>query len=225
MTSQTSQTKPRLFIGNKNYSSWSMRPWLALRWGGIAFDETVIPLLQGAAKTTAIRAVSPTGKVPVLVTDGVTIYDSLAIGLWAAEQAPSLLPTDPLVRALGWSAIAEMHAGFQALRRDLSMNMRRRVVVKAFADDVTADIARVTELWTSLRARHAHSGPWLLGTRSLADAFYAPVVTRFRTYGVPLTSTMQAYAETVLGDSDVLAWERDAIAETWTMPGTDSLFG
>lgn len=228
----TTTTKPTLYIGNKNYSSWSLRPWLALRWAGVAFEETIIPLQgpgYGAAKIPAVLAVSPTGKVPALVVTKpsgghTTIWDSLAICEWAAEQNKALWPADGLDRAWARSVVAEMHSGFGAVRRDLSMNLRRRVAVKSFGDDVNADIARIFALWTQLRAAHGSRGPWLFGERSVADAFYAPVVTRFRTYGVTLPGPLQHYADTVLNDADFLSWEQAATSEEWTMPSTDSLY-
>ena len=226
--------KPTLFIGNKNYSSWSLRPWLALRWAGVAFDETLIPLQgpgYGQAKIAAVLAVSPTGKVPALTIGNTTIWDSLAICEWAAEQAPansdgtsSLWPKDGVERAWARSTVAEMHSGFSAVRRDFSMNLRRRVTPKAVADDVSVDIGRICALFTQLRTQFGARGPWLIGERSIADAFYAPVVTRFRTYGVPLTPVLAHYSETVLTDADFKQWEDAALIEEFTMPATDSLY-
>jgi len=163
---------PVLFIGNKNYSSWSMRPWLALKWGGIAFEERIIPLGvegYGQSQIKDVRAISPSGRVPALHVGGVVIHESLAICEWAAEQAPSLWPADALKRAEARAAASEMHAGFAALRRDMSCNIRRRL--KAAPDwpaDTRADLAQLFDLWGRLRA--AHGGPFLFGERSIADA-------------------------------------------------------
>jgi glutathione S-transferase len=220
-------TTPVLFIGNKNYSSWSMRPWLALTWGGIAFEERVIPLggpHYGKSVNPDILAVSPSGRVPALQLGELTVWDSLAICEWAAEQASGLWPADARIRAEARSVAAEMHAGFGGLRRDLSMNIRRRVSIPNFASDTAGDIERVQEVWGDLRSRFADRGDWLFGQRSIADAMFAPVCTRFRTYGVSLTPTTQAYCNTMFADADFKRWEADAIAEPWTIDVTDALY-
>lgn len=213
-----------LAIGNKNYSSWSMRPWLALRWGQIAFTEQVIPLGSRDGKPNpAILALSDSGRVPVLtLADGTRLHESLAICEWAAEQAPALWPADPVLRALGRSAAAEMHAGFAALRREMPMNLRRRKPDHTISAAAEADIARVQALWQALRARSGSLGPWLCGTRSVVDAMYAPVATRFRTYGTALSPVSQAWCDTLLADPDFQAWDQAASAETWTIPETDA---
>jgi glutathione S-transferase len=222
--------RPKLYIGNKNYSSWSMRPWLALTWAGLDFEEVLIPLGgpgYGKSKIAEILAVSPSGKVPALEWQGHTLWDSLAICEWAAEQRPAvqLWPTEPMVRALARAAACEMHSGFAALRRDLSMNIRRRADIRTpWAEDVREDIARVQELWAGLRARFADAGPYLFGRRSIADAMFAPVATRFRTYGVALEPVCAAYCATIFADAAFQAWERAAQAETWTIPVTDNLY-
>ncbi len=221
-------TTPKLYLGNKNYSSWSMRPWLALRWGGVAFEEFVIPLGgegYGKSRIKEIVAISPSGRVPALHVDGLVINDSLAICEWANEAAPDarLWPEAPAARALGRAAAAEMHAGFAALRRDMSMNIRRRLPAPpAWPDDTRADLVRLFELWAALLDRFG--GPWLVGSRSIADAMYAPVVTRLRTYAVETPPPLRAYCETVLNDPDVRAWEEAASAESWTIPQADCLY-
>lgn len=219
-------TAPVLYIGNKNYSSWSMRPWLALKWGGIDFEERVIALGgpgYGKSKIAEVLAVSPSGRVPALEVDGATIWDSLAIAEWAAERAPSLWPADAQVRAVARSAAAEMHSGFAALRRDGSMNVRRRAGKRDWPDDTRADIARLEELWSALRTAYGAGGPFLFGARSIADAFYAPVCTRLRTYDVAVGDTAQAYCTVVFADDAFQEWERGALAETWTIPQSDAL--
>jgi glutathione S-transferase len=220
-------TQPVLTIGNKNYSSWSMRPWLALRWAGVAFEERVVPLgPRGAGVNPAIAALSDTARVPVLELGGVRLHESLAICEWAAEQGAAvgrpLLPADPLLRALVRSASAEMHAGFAALRRELPMNLRRRKEDHAVSEAAAADIARVQQLWERLRARTGHLGPWLGGQRSIADAMFAPVATRFRTYGTALSPVAQAWCDTLLADPDFQAWDAAAADEPWTIPETDA---
>lgn len=207
--------KPRLFIGNLNYSSWSLRPWLCLRWAGIELDETVIDLDQpgyGEGKIAEVLAVSPTGKVPALQVGDHAIWDSLAIAEWAAEVNPQLWPEDPWRRAVARSVTCEMHSGFAAVRRDLSMNLRRRVKATGLGPDVVAEIARIDQLWATTRARFGGSGDHLFGRRSIADAFFTPVATRFRTYGVDLSAAAQRYADTLLQDPAFLDWEARVLA-------------
>jgi glutathione S-transferase len=223
-------TRPKLYIGNKNYSSWSLRPWLALTWAGLDFEEVVIPLGgpgYGKSKIAEVVAVSPSGRVPALEWQGVTVWDSLAICEWAAEQRPAtqLWPTDPMTRAVARAAACEMHSGFAALRRDLSMNIRRRATVSApWPEDTAGDIARVQELWADLRARFGGEGPYLFGRRGIVDAMFAPVATRFRTYGVTLDAVSEAYCATIFADAAFQAWERAASTEAWTIPVTDTLY-
>ncbi|MBS0385958.1 MAG: glutathione S-transferase family protein [Proteobacteria bacterium] len=216
---------PVLYIGNKNYSSWSMRPWLALKWGGIAFEERVIPLDvegYGRSQIKEVREVSPSGRVPALHVSGVAIYESLAICEWAAEQTPSLWPQDALVRAQARSAAAEMHAGFAALRRDMSMNIRRRLEhAPDWPGDTRADLKQLESIWSNLLDRSG--GPYLFGGRSIADAMFAPVATRLRTYAVEISPQAQAYCATILADAAFLEWERAAIAERWTIEQTEAL--
>lgn len=217
---------PVLHIGNKNYSSWSLRPWLALKWGGIAFSEQIIPLGgegYGRSEIAAVRAVSPSGRVPALHIDGAVIYESLAICEWAAEQAPDLWPAAPLQRAEARSVASEMHAGFAALRRDMSMNIRRRVTPPPpWPDDTRADLDRLYALWGDLHARHG--GPFLFGGRSIADAMFAPVATRLRTYGVAAPDHALAYCATIFADAAFQEWERAAHDEPWTIEQTEALY-
>jgi len=217
---------PVLYIGNKNYSSWSMRPWLALKWGGIAFEERIIPLGgegYGKSQIKAVRAVSPSGRVPALLVVKTTIHESLAICEWAAEQAPSLWPEQALERAEARAAASEMHAGFAALRRDMSMNIRRRVErTPAWPEDTRADLERLFALWDHLLA--ASGGPYLFCKRTVVDAMFAPVVTRLRTYAVETPPSAQNYCSTIFGDDAFQEWERAAIAETWTIDQTEALY-
>lgn len=221
-------TAPTLFIGNKAYSSWSMRPWLALKWAGVVFEERVIPLGgvgYGKSKIPEVLAVSPSGRVPALEIDGLTIWDSLAICEWAAEQHPALWPQDPIARALARSAAAEMHSGFAALRGHYSMNLRRKgqPTKQPPADNVLADIARIDELWSHLRGRFGGAGAHLCGPRSIADAMFTPVATRFRSYGVALSAPAQAYADTLLADPAFQEWDAAAQVEPWFIPSADDL--
>ena len=177
----------RLFMGNRNYSSWSMRAWLALRLTGVDFEEQVFPLGEPGVRER-IRAHSPTGRVPALQDGELTVWDSLAIAEYLAERHPDagLWPADPGARAR-----AEMHSGFAALRANMPFNVRRRSPGKGRAPGVQEDIERIVGLW---RECLAAGGPFLFGEFGLADAFYAPVVLRFRTYGVPLDSPEAGWA-------------------------------
>lgn len=219
---------PVLHIGNKNYSSWSMRPWLALKWAGVPFEENVIPLGgegYGLSKIKAVVAVSPSGRVPVLHIGDAAIHDSLAICEWAAEQTPSLWPAHPLIRAQARSAACEMHSGFAAMRRDLSMNVRRRLnAPPLLADDVRADLDRLYALWGGLRARHGDAGQFLFGARTIADAMFAPVATRLRTYAIDAPESAQAYCAAIFADPAFQEWERAAEAEPWSIEQTEALY-
>jgi glutathione S-transferase len=219
---------PVLYVGNKNYSSWSLRPWLALKWGGVPFEERVIPLGgegYGRAEIKDVKAVSPSGRVPVLHIGDHVISDSLAIAEWAAEQTRALWPEDALVRAEARAAACEMHSGFAGLRRDMPMNIRRRLErTPDWAEDVRADLKRLFALWGGLRARYGDQGPFLFGQRCIADAMFAPVATRLRTYGVRAPDTAQAYCETIFADPAFKDWEAAAMAETWTIGVTEKFY-
>ena len=213
-----------LYIGNKNYSSWSLRPWLVLRWGGIAFEERLIQLGgdgYGSRRIAEVVAISPSGCVPALHVGETVVWESIAIAEWAAERSPALWPKDALARARARSVPAEIHGGFHALRRDLSMNLRRRMSEPAWPEDTRADIARIHALWRGCLEQSG--GPWLFGARSIADAFYAPVVGRFRTYGVKVPAELERYAATVWGDADLREWDQAATKEPWSIPSTDAL--
>ncbi len=217
---------PILYIGNKNYSSWSMRPWLALKWGGIAFEERIIPLGgegYGRSQIKEVRAVSPSGHVPALHVDGAVIYESLAICEWAAEQAPSLWPADARARAQARSASSEMHAGFFAVREAMSCNIRRRLArEQEWRGAVRADLAQLFDLW--LRLLNEYGGPFLFGQRSIADAMYAPVCTRLRTYAVTTPHFAQAYCSAIFADAAFQEWERAGKAEPWTIEQAEELY-
>ena len=217
-----------LVIGNKNYSSWSLRPWLALRMAGIAFDEALIPLGgegYGHGRIPAVRAVSPSGRVPALRLGELTLWDSLAICEWAAEQRPEagLWPSEPMTRALCRSVVYEMHAGFASLRAEAGMNLRRRTGPRAWSETTRDDLARLAALWNDLRDAHGHGGDHLFGRRTLADVFFTPVATRVRSYGIALDEVSSRYVETLLADADFRAWEADALREPWHIPSTDAL--
>lgn len=219
-----------LYIGNKNYSSWSMRPWLCLKWAHIPSEEREIQLAQPGYGRQAIKdvlRVAPNGRVPALHTGDLVVWDSLAIAEWAAEEAPAaqLWPRDRRLRTEARAVVAEMHSGFAAVRRDLSMNILRRVEVREWPADTSADLQRIEALWTQLRSRHSASGPWLFGERSIADAFYAPVATRMRTYGVKLTRAAQSYCDAVFADRDFKVWEAACEANSWDKHGYSTIDG
>jgi glutathione S-transferase len=199
-----------LYLGNKNYSSWSLRGWLATAMSGLEFDEEVIPLGESDTSET-IRKYSPSGRVPVLHHDGFVVWDSLAIGEYLAGIVRrQLWPGDAQARAIARAVSAEMHSGFPALREELPMNVRRSYSDFAISPEAQADINRVTAIWRDCRARFGKGGPFLFGRLCLADAMYAPVVTRFRTYGVELEGSAADYAEAVLDLPEMKSWAQDA---------------
>lgn len=219
-------TTPTLFIGNKNYSSWSMRPWLALRWAGIDFNEVMIPLgPRGLGANPEIVAVNPAGTLPVLkLSDGTIVSDSLAICEWAQDRCPQagLWPEDTTARALARSAACEMHSGFGALRQHYPMNIKRTKSDHRQSPAAHDNIARIEALLGGLSARFDATGTgWIFGQRTIVDAYFAPVATRFRTYQVPLSPTLQKWCDTLFADSVFQDWERAAMAETWTIEETD----
>ena len=208
-----------LVIGDKNYSSWSLRPWLALKACGAPFDEERIRLRQPDSKSEIFRH-SPSGKVPALKTDIGVIYDSLAIVEYLAEQYPNaeLWPKDAEARAAARSISAEMHAGFQALRNDMPMDLISRLKMPALSDTLRANIGRVVSIWRDTRERFGQNGPFLLGAFTNVDAMYAPVATRFRTYGVPLENfgddgTAATYVDTIYAMPEMREWMAGAKAE------------
>ncbi len=205
--------KPQLIIGNKNYSSWSLRPWLSLCKAGIEFEEIYIPLFSGGFKERLLEY-SPAGKVPIYFDGDIAVWDSLAIVEYLAEGAPQLWPTDPGQRAEARSICAEMHSGFAALRAAMPMNCRRVGRVIHQVQGIADDIARIQSIWNQCRTRNEASGPWLYGQFSNADAMYAPVVSRFNTYGVTGSSLVNDYIQTVLNDADMQRWYQAAEAES-----------
>ncbi len=210
-----------LYIGNKNYSSWSMRPWVLLRQAGIPFQEVMVRFDDMAAQSAFRRtmaAVTPVGKVPVLVDDGLVIWDTLAIAEYLAEQFPdrALWPADRAARARARSICAEMHSGFSALRSACGMNIEAKlphIGALALRDQpaVRADLARIVAMWSELLAQHG--GPMLFGAFSIADAYYAPVAMRIRTYALPVPADVEAYINRLVALPGVAAWMTDALAE------------
>jgi glutathione S-transferase len=208
----------RLIIGNKNYSSWSMRPWIAMKVAGIPFDETVIQLyVEGSVEK--IKAQSPAGKVPILFDGAVRVWESLAILEYLAEKFPSagLWPADPVARAQARAISTEMHAGFVPLRTECAMNMARPVETRTLSADAKANIARVQDIWTEARTRFGAGGPFLFGSFSAADAMYAPIVSRFETYGIEVTAPVKAYMQAMIALPAWQEWRRAALKETWVI--------
>ncbi|CAN5179835.1 glutathione S-transferase family protein [soil metagenome] len=205
-----------LAIGNKNYSSWSMRPWMALKATGIAFDEVEIPLYTGPADKRRILDFTRSGKVPALVDGDIAVWDSLAIIEYVAERFPDarLWPQDVASRAHARSVSAEMHSGFMALRNECGMNIHRPVRSKPLSDDARANIARIQQIWTECRARYGGQGAYLFGAFSGADAMFAPVIHRFRTYAIEVTPPVRGYMDTMLANAAFREWTRGALAET-----------
>jgi glutathione S-transferase len=217
----------KLVIGNKNYSSWSMRPWLQLRESGIAFEEVRIALFNGDGWRQELASFTPSGKVPVLLDGDLPIWDSLAICEYVREKDARAIgwPTDTAARGVARAVSAEMHSGFQALRNELPMNIRARRVlgVDDLSDACRADIARIDTLWCSARQRYGAEGPWLFGRLSIADLMYAPVATRFVTYGIAVSAEAQRFIEAVHGLASFRAWAADAAAETERLEFVDQL--
>jgi glutathione S-transferase len=204
-----------IYIGNRVYSSWSLRGWLPLKHLGVPFEEVMIPLYREDSKDTILRQ-SPSGKVPALQHKGVAVWESLAIGEYLAEQFPAahLWPEDVSARALARAVSNEMHGGFPDLRRELTMNLRRISPDRRFTADARAQIERVLAIWRDCRARHGGGGPFLFGPFTIADAMYAPVVTRFRTYQIELDRVCEAYSDAVWNLPEMIAWCEAAAKET-----------
>ena len=213
----------QLIIGNKAYSSWSLRPWLLMRHTGIEFTEIRLPLYTTSWRET-IGNYSPTGKVPVLVDGPDTVWDSLAICEYLADKFPDLRlwPAATGARAVARAVSAEMHSGFLDLRTEMPMNIRRRLQGKVRTTNVKGDIARIISIWTDVRSRFGNGGPFLFGEFSIADAMYAPVVSRFTTYAVVLDGTAARYAETILNLPALHAWYTEAQSETEVIAGYES---
>lgn len=211
----------KLVIGNKNYSSWSLRPWMLLRHLGLAFDETVLQLDTPQFKAQ-IAAWSPAHRVPVLADGELRIWDSLAICEYACELAGRGWPQDRAGRARARSLAAEMHSGFAVLRSSWPMNARARNRRTNMTAELAADIARIDEAWSQCRRESGARGPWLFGAEyCVTDAMFAPVVLRFLTYGASLSAAAAAYVEHALTDPILREWMAAAEAEPWVNPGAE----
>ena len=227
-----------LVIGNKNYSSWSFRPWIALRMAAIPFAEVVIPLYEPGSKER-ILAFSPAGKVPVLIDGDVRVWESLAIMDYLAERFPQsgLWPKDPAARAHARAIAAEMHAGFAPLRRHCPMNLWRPVKARELPPEVAADVRRIDAIFTECRERfgqdggqdrgqgggqdRGQGGPFLFGTFGAADAMYAPVVSRLNTYAIAVGAVTESYKTAMLALPAWAEWRAAALKEPWIMPNAE----
>ncbi len=204
----------KLVIANKNYSSWSLRPWLLLKQAGIAFEEEKLSFNDPEFKAR-VRRYSPVGKVPVLVDGDVVVWDSLAIAEYVAEKHPEarLWPEDTAARARARSICAEMHSGFAAMRSYMGMNCELALQGVLLPREVQADVARVLDIWRTCREAHQAKGPFLFGRFSVADAFFAPVTRRFVTYGTPLPAVAKQYVATISALPAMREWLAEALAE------------
>jgi glutathione S-transferase len=209
-----------LIVGNKNYSSWSLRPWLLMKHLGLGFAERLVPL-HTPEFARDVGAVSPTRRVPVLEHGSLVIWDSLAICEYACELAGRGWPREREARAVARAVSAEMHSGFSMLRSQWPMNARAEGRRTAASAERAAEIARIEQLWSDCRQRFGADGPWLFGEYSVADAMYAPVVLRFRTYGAQLRDSSRAYVATVLEDAPMREWLAAARAESWIIEASE----
>jgi len=209
----------QLIIGNKNYSSWSFRPWLAMKVAGIAFEETVISLEAQDFKTR-VTALTGAGKVPVLLDGDIRVWESLAILEYLAEKFPAagLWPQHTNARAFARAVASEMHAGFLPLRRSLPMNVWRPMKPRMLDDAAAADVSRIEAIWRECRARFGGSGPFLCGAFGALDAMYAPVVWRFHTYAVEVSVVARSYMGAVMALPAWIEWRDAARREPWVLP-------
>jgi len=209
-----------LITANRNYSSWSLRPWLLMKGLGLTFEDQLQPFTK-PSNYEEFRSFSPTGQVPVLLDEGRTIHDSLGITLYLADRHDGVWPKDPDARAWAQCAVVEMHSGFSALRNDCTMNVGVRVKPKPMSDALKANVARIAELFAEGLSRFG--GPFLAGaTFSAADAFFAPVAFRVRTYGLDVGTAGQAWVDHILSHPAMLQWEAEALAESWREAGHEA---
>ncbi len=216
----------KLVIGNKNYSSWSLRAWLYLKESDIAFEEIKIALFSQYWREE-LESYTPAGKVPVLIDDNISVWDSMAIMEYVLENNPNAVgwPTSHHARARARSVTAEMHSGFMAVRNELPQNIRTKNPLdqKDLSDDCLNQIARIREIWTSCRKEFGQGGPWLFGKFSIADVMYAPVAFRFDTYAIPLDPVSETYMKEILRLESVKLWRKAAEAEPEKLEFVDLL--
>lgn len=213
-----------LVIGNRTYSSWSLRGWLLVKQSGLPFDETVIPLNRPDT-AGRIREFSAAGKVPLLKDGNLTVWDSLAMAEYLADRAPDagFWPADPEARALARSISAEMHSGFAPLRAAWPMNLKRTDPPLPPSTEVQADVARIDAIWSDCRTRFGDDGPFLFGSWTAADAMYAPVVSRFISYGAALSDKSAAYRNAVWTHDWYVEWRDAARQEPWAIADVDEI--
>jgi glutathione S-transferase len=211
-------TKPTLIIGNKNYSSWSLRPYLALSMAGIAFDEKMIRFGEPRF-SREVRKISKAGQVPILLHNGLMINDTLAIIEYAAEtwSAKNVWPKNKAARARARSVSAEMHAGFRGIRAGCPMNLRRekKLPPGGITEAIAKDVARIEQLWADCRREFGKAGPFLFGAFSAADAMFTPIASRLETFDIPVKKDTRAYMEAVLNTPAFLKWKEDSKSEKW----------
>jgi len=211
---------PVLIIGNKRYSSWSLRGWLAVKLSGIEFEEVVQPLYNPDSHAH-LRRLNPDApaKVPSMIIDDQAIWDTLAICEYLAEIAPDagFWPAEQMKRAQARSVVAEMHSSFTAIREHIPMDLSKRVPYDRLPEDVETDIARICDIWRECRSKYAGDGPFLFGALTLADIFFAPVTVRFASHSVPLDDVCQEYFDAVWALSDFSDWRVAAEAEAWVI--------
>lgn len=216
----------KLILGNRNYSSWSLRAWLAAKQSGLSFEEIIVPLFGETweAQKDEDELQPSSGKVPILWDDEVVVWDSLAILEYLGDKvgADRFWPKDPVARGMARSMVAEMHSSYASLREELPMNIRRRVEGATISAQTRADIIRVLGLWAEARARFGKGGPFLFGSFCAADIFYAPVVSRFVTYGVKVPGFAEAYMEAVWEHDWMQGWINAAEDEEWTIAQYDT---
>jgi glutathione S-transferase len=212
----------KLIIGNKNYSSWSLRPWIAMKVAGIAFEEEIIPLYEPGSREQVLKY-SPAGKVPVLIDGETRIWESLAILEYLSEKFPKagLWPAEPRPRGLARAVASEMHAGFQALRKNCPMNLWLPVKKRPQPDDVMDNVKRIDALWNDCRSRFGQGGAFLFGPFGAADAMYAPVASRLHSYDIAVSAVSRAYIDAVLALPAFAEWRAAGLKETWIMQGNE----
>ncbi len=215
-------SKLQLIMGNRNYSSWSLRPWLVMKHLGLDFEENVVPLFEGDFKEELLGH-SPSGKVPVLKVDGEEIWDSLAICEYLNECYPDagLWPQEEHTRAVARSCAYEMHSSFFSIRNDMPMNVRRKIDGFTPSSLCKQEIDRVAEIWTSCRQRFGQSGPFLCGKFGIIDAMFAPVVSRFHSYGIELEGIAADYMQAILTLSMMEEWTESARGEEWVIEAVE----
>ncbi|MGB9368477.1 MAG: glutathione S-transferase family protein [Xanthobacteraceae bacterium] len=209
----------KLVIGNKNYSSWSFRPWIAMKVAGLVFDEEVISLYDDGSREKILKH-SPGGKVPILIDGDTHVWESLAILEYLAEKFPNIgfWPADRAARAHARAISTEMHAGFEALREECGMSFWRPPAKRTLSAAAQANVARVQEIWTNARAEYGAGGSFLFGKFSAADAMYAPVVQRFIAYDIEVSAPAKAYMQAMTALPAWQEWRRAALRETWVIP-------